>query len=145
MSVNQNNKMKAEGKKSREEITRDEEKRQAKIRRKQEIIKINEAKKYKVLPLGNRIVIKVENKEHTTEGGIIIPPTEELQTNQGMQEAEIPTAVVMAKGPDCSEHINVDDLVSFDPSIVRMIWHPESTKERTFYITHELNIDAVIK
>jgi len=108
--------------------------------------KLNEGKKYTPRPLGNRLIIRVENKDHKTPAGIIIPNKFTTLQNNQMQTVHISKAIVVAKGPDCKEPIEKGDIVSFHPPQALEIWHPENkTDEVMHYITHELNIDAVLE
>lgn len=52
-----------------------------------------------IVPKGNRVVIKPDQLEEVTSGGIVIPATE----RDRHQMAQI-TGIVVALGPDCWQH-----------------------------------------
>ena len=59
----------------------------------------------KIKPLGDRVLVKLDEAEAKTAGGIIIPDTAQEKTQQG---------VVLAVGDDESITVKVKDTVIYD-------------------------------
>lgn len=59
----------------------------------------------KIKPLGDRVIVKLQDAEAKTAGGIIIPDTAQEKTQQG---------VVLAVGDDESINVKVKDKVIYD-------------------------------
>ena len=59
----------------------------------------------KIRPLGDRVLVKLEQAEEKTAGGIIIPDTAQEKTQEG---------VVLAVGDDESITVKVKDRVMYD-------------------------------
>ena len=59
----------------------------------------------KIKPLGDRVLVKLEDAEEKTAGGIIIPDTAQEKTQEG---------VVLAVGDDESITVKVKDRVMYD-------------------------------
>ncbi len=111
-----------------------------------DINKNNEGKKYDVFPMGNRLLIRYENKEQKTDAGIIIPSIVSFKVGGEYKDGAMPVAIVVAKGPSCIEPIEIKDLVQFAPGMALKIWHPENKgDEIQYYVTHELNIETVLR
>ena len=58
-----------------------------------------------IKPLGDRILVKVEEADQKTAGGIYIPDTAQEKTQNG---------VVLAVGDDEEIKVNVDDKIIYD-------------------------------
>lgn len=66
-------------------------------------------KKVKITPLGKRVVVRPEEVEETTKGGLIIPPSA-----QDDQKSEVGTVVVLGTGEkDFKFTVKVGDKVFF--------------------------------
>jgi chaperonin GroES len=59
----------------------------------------------KVKPLGDRVLVKMEEMEAKTAGGILIPQTAQEKTQQG---------IVLAVGDDEAIKVKVNDRVVYD-------------------------------
>ena len=59
----------------------------------------------KVKPLGDRVLVKMEEMEAKTAGGILIPQTAQEKTQQG---------IVLAVGDDEAIKVKVNDRVIYD-------------------------------
>ena len=59
----------------------------------------------KVKPLGDRVLVKMEEMEAKTAGGILIPQTAQEKTQQG---------IVLAVGEDEAIKVKVNDRVIYD-------------------------------
>lgn len=113
----------------------------------EEIEKNNKGKEFKVYPLGNRVILKLERKDHITKSGIIIPAAESfVDKDKVLKEADIPKAEIIAIGPECKQPVKVGDIVTFEPQMVKEIWHPGNEyKKVQHFVTHELNLETVIR
>jgi len=87
--------------------------------------------KFNFTPFHRRVLLRHIEKEEKTPGGIIIP------MKKG--EAMIPKGIIVAIAKDC-EIVKVGDMVLFDPRTTMQIYHPESSTDIDYHITHEQNL-----
>ena len=86
-------------------------------------------------PLHDRVIVKVEEKESTTESGLILTQTAQDKSNRGM---------VVAVGPGKYENGTLVDMTVKEGDFVMFERAGASEMESDYMVMHESSIVAVI-
>ena len=105
------------------------------------------AKEYIIEPLGARVLIRIEAKDTQTPSGIIIPAyLSPADQDSSAEKVAVPVAEVMAMGTECKSEVKVGNIISIEPRMAQLIYHPDNKTGLVKYaITHENNIDAILR
>ena len=86
-------------------------------------------------PLHDRVIVKVEEKESTTESGLILTQTAQDKSNRGM---------VVATGPGKYENGTLVDMTVKEGDFVMFERAGASEMESDYMVMHESSIVAII-
>jgi chaperonin GroES len=86
-------------------------------------------------PLHDRVIVKVEETEKTTESGLILTQTSQEKSNRGM---------VVATGPGIRDNGELVPLTVKEGDFVMFELAQATNMESDYMVMHETNIIAVI-